>query len=158
MANLSQARPRPQRTALSRITPAAAFALVCIFSPVGGAALAANDSDDRPRAAAHYGFATYYSDWFEGRLTASGRTFDNDAMFAAHPSLPFGTVVRVTNLANRRFVHLRIVDRGPAAVPQARGVIIDVSRAAAERLGFIRAGRIRVRIDIVAERTSLRRG
>src|SRR4029450_4030791 len=80
------------------------------------------------------GLASYYADQFEGRTTASGTVFDNDALIAAHPSYPFGSVVRVTNLRNRQSVDVRIVDRGPAPAVQARGVIIDLSRAAAQRL------------------------
>ncbi len=72
-----------------------------------------------------------------------------DAMVAAHPTYPFGTVVRVTNLRNRRSVEVRILDRGPAAGPRADGVIIDVSHAAARALGFIQAGRARVKLDVL---------
>jgi rare lipoprotein A (peptidoglycan hydrolase) len=70
-------------------------------------------------------------------------------MMAAHPSYPFGTVLRVTNLANGRSVQVRVYDRGPARRPQSEGVIIDVSQRAAERLGFIRQGRVRVRIEVL---------
>jgi rare lipoprotein A len=72
-----------------------------------------------------------------------------NANVAAHPSYPFQTVVRVTNLANGRSVQVRIVDRGPAAGPRADGVIIDVSRGAAQALGFIGAGRTRVRLEVL---------
>ena len=95
------------------------------------------------------GFATYYAKMLDGRRTASGIPFDNDAMVAAHPQYPFGTVVRVTNLKNGRSTTVRIVDRGPARGARASGVIIDLSRAAAEELGFIRAGRARVRLDVL---------
>ena len=95
------------------------------------------------------GLASYYADRFEGRTTASGTVFDNDAWVAAHPSYPFGSVVRVTNLTNSRSVDLRVVDRGPAAAIRARGVIIDVSRAAAQRLRFITDGRTRVRVEVL---------
>ncbi|MBI4264762.1 MAG: septal ring lytic transglycosylase RlpA family protein [Acidobacteria bacterium] len=95
------------------------------------------------------GLASYYADSFDGRTTASGRRFDNDAMLAAHPTYPFGTVVRVTNLSNRKSVTVRIVDRGPARGPRAQGVVIDVSRAAARALGFVGAGRTRVRLDVL---------
>ena len=95
------------------------------------------------------GVATYYARYFDGRVTASGIRFDNDAMVAAHPTYAFDTVVRVTNLRNHRSVDLRIVDRGPARGPRASGVIIDVSRAAAEALGFVRAGRVRVRVEVI---------
>jgi rare lipoprotein A len=95
------------------------------------------------------GFATYYGRYFDGRLTASGTRFDSDAMVAAHPTYPFGTVVRVTNLRNGRSAKVRIVDRGPALAPRRRGVIIDLSRAAAEYLRFVRAGRARVRLEVL---------
>ena len=96
------------------------------------------------------GLASYYADQFDGRTTASGTVFDNDALLAAHPSYPFGSVVRVTNLRNRRSVDVRIVDRGPAPAMRARGVLIDVSRAAARQLGFIREGRTRVKVEVLA--------
>ena len=95
------------------------------------------------------GLASYYADQFDGRTTASGSVFDNDALLAAHPSYPFGSVVRVTNLRNRRSVEVRIVDRGPTPAIQARGVIIDLSRAAAQQLGFIADGRTRVRVEVL---------
>jgi rare lipoprotein A len=95
------------------------------------------------------GFATYYAKMLDGRRTASGIPFDNDDMVAAHPHYPFGTVVRVTNLRNGRAVEVRIVDRGPARQVRASGVIIDLSRAAAQKLGFITAGRTRVRLDVL---------
>ena len=95
------------------------------------------------------GLASYYADQFDGRTTASGTVFDNDALLAAHPSYPFGSLVRVTNLRNRRSVDVRIVDRGPAPAIRARGVIIDLSRAAAQQLGFIADGRTRVRVEVL---------
>jgi rare lipoprotein A len=73
-----------------------------------------------------------------------------NAMVAAHPSYPFGTVVRVRNLENGRSVRVKILDRGPTRRYQADGVIIDLSRGAAERLGFIRDGRARVRIEVLS--------
>lgn len=95
------------------------------------------------------GLASYYGPGFEGKRTASGIAFDKTAMVAAHPSYPFGTVVRVTNLANKRQVVVRVVDRGPARGPRAEGVIIDVSSGAAADLGFLRQGRTRVRLEVL---------
>jgi rare lipoprotein A len=95
------------------------------------------------------GVASYYADSFQGRRTASGSTFDNRTLVAAHPSLPFGSIVRVTNLQNNRAVVVQIVDRGPADSVRAGGVIIDVSRATAERLDFLRAGRTKVRVEVL---------
>ena len=71
------------------------------------------------------------------------------AMVAAHPSYPFGTVVRVTNMRNSRSVVVRIVDRGPAPRLQARGVVVDLAQGAAEKLDFIQEGLARVRLDVL---------
>ena len=95
------------------------------------------------------GLASWYGAAFHGRRTASGIPFDRRAMVAAHPTLPFGTQVRVFRIATGASVDVRIVDRGPAAGPRREGVVIDVSEAAAERLGFIRAGRTRVRLEVL---------
>lgn len=95
------------------------------------------------------GLASYYGPGFEGRVTASGATFDKTAMVAAHPSYPFGTVIRVTNLANGRRVIVRVVDRGPAKTQQAEGVLIDLSSGAARNLGFINSGRTKVRLEVL---------
>ena len=95
------------------------------------------------------GLASFYAQSFEGRTTASGTTFDNRQLVAAHPSFPFGSLVRVTNLTNRRAVLVVIVDRGPTPAVRDRGVIIDVSRAAAEQLDFVRAGQTRVRVEVL---------
>nr|WP_298415863.1 septal ring lytic transglycosylase RlpA family protein [uncultured Halomonas sp.] len=89
------------------------------------------------------GQASYYSDIYQGRRTASGERYDRSAMTAAHPILPFGSRVAVTNLDNGREVVVRINDRGPFV----RGRIIDLSYRAAERLGMIRSGVVPVRIS-----------
>ena len=104
----------------------------------------------RRASASAVGFATYYARRFHGRMTASGVRFDTHAMVAGHPTYPFGTVVRVTNLQNGRSARVRIVDRGPARGARRSGVIVDVSRAAAQRLGFIPDGRARVRVDVLS--------
>ena len=96
------------------------------------------------------GLASYYGKEFHGKVTASGARFDMNAMVAAHPSYPFGTRLRVTNLANGRSATVRVVDRGPAPEQRADGLIIDVSRRAAEVLGFIERGRTGVRLDVLA--------
>lgn len=91
------------------------------------------------------GSASYYADALTGRRTASGERYDPRALIAAHRSLPFGTVLRVTNLENDRTVEVRVVDRGPFA----RGRVLDLSRRAAERIDMIRAGHVRVRIEVL---------
>lgn len=82
------------------------------------------------------GSASYYAAKFHGRRTASGESFDNTAMTAAHRTLPFGSKVRVTNPANGKSVVVRINDRGPFT----KGRAIDVSHAAARQLGLIARG------------------
>ena len=95
------------------------------------------------------GLASYYGPGSEGRTTASGVPLDMNAMVAAHPTYPFGTIVRVTNLTNGRSVDVRIIDRGPAQGPQAAGILIDLSYGAAQTLDFIREGQARVRLDVL---------
>ncbi len=93
------------------------------------------------------GSASYYAAKFDGRRTASGERFDNAAMTAAHRTLPFGTLVRVTNLANGRSVIVRINDRGPFSA----GRMIDVSRAAADELGLVARGHGMVELAVIAD-------
>ena len=95
------------------------------------------------------GTASWYGKQFHGKTTASGVRFDMKALVAAHPTWPFGTLVRVTNLANGRAVRVRVIDRGPAAGPRAAGVLIDLSYRAAETLRFIADGRARVRLEVL---------
>lgn len=91
------------------------------------------------------GVASWYGPGFHGRRTASGEPFDMEAMTAAHPTLPLGTTIRVTVLATGRRTRLRVNDRGPFA----KGRVLDVSRGAARRLGFLVDGTARVRIEVV---------
>lgn len=91
------------------------------------------------------GIASYYHDDFHGRRTASGEIFRQDQLMAAHPTLPFGTLVQVRNLRNGRSVVVRITDRGP----HGRGRIVDVSRAAAAELDMIADGLAEVELTIV---------
>ncbi len=91
------------------------------------------------------GIASWYGRRYHGRHTASGEIFDMNSTTAAHPTLPFGTRVQVTNIENGRSVVLRINDRGPFV----RRRIIDVSRRAAQVLGFVQKGTARVRVQLV---------
>ena len=91
------------------------------------------------------GIASYYSETLHGRRTASGERYDMRALTAAHPTLPFGSRVRVTNLANGRSVVVRINDRGP----HVKGRVIDLSNAAARKLRFIDQGTTRVRLEVL---------
>jgi rare lipoprotein A len=91
------------------------------------------------------GFASWYGGKFHGRLTSSGEVFDTNDMTAAHRTLPFGTVVKVTNQDNGKSTLVKINDRGPFV----EGRIIDLSRAAAEQLDMVGQGVARVTLDIV---------
>jgi len=102
---------------------------------------------ESPPVEAQVGVASYYAGSWHGRRTASGERFDMHELTAAHRTLPFGTRVRVTNLNNGREVIVRINDRGPWKKKR----VIDVSYAAARKLGMIGPGTAKVRLDIVAD-------
>jgi peptidoglycan lytic transglycosylase len=105
-------------------------------------------SQRAPETEVQQGTAVYYARSFHGRRTASGVRLDNAKMVAAHPSAPFGCVVRVTNLRDGRAVDVTIVDRGPSASGQRRGIVIDLSQAAARELGFLGRGTAAVEVEI----------
>jgi peptidoglycan lytic transglycosylase len=88
------------------------------------------------------GLASFYS---EDQETASGERFDRHGLSAAHPSLPFGTRLRVTNVGNGRSVTVLVNDRGPFV----DGRIIDITSAAAEVLGMLDVGVVKVTLDVV---------
>jgi rare lipoprotein A len=88
------------------------------------------------------GLASFYT---EGTRTANGETFNTHELTAAHPSLPFGTRLRVTNVSTGQSVTVRVNDRGPY-VP---GRVVDVSYSAAEQLGMVKGGVAKVKLDVV---------
>ncbi len=94
--------------------------------------------------------ASYYADKFHGRKTSNGEIFNMYALTAAHKTLPFNTLVKVTNLDNGQSVTVRINDRGPFV----KGREIDLSKAAAVQLGMIKTGTARVSLSIVDEKSS----
>jgi rare lipoprotein A len=91
------------------------------------------------------GFASWYGPGFHGRKTASGERFNTKAMTAAHKSLPFGSMIKVTNLSNDKEVFLRINDRGPFV----RGRIVDVSKSAAKELSMLGSGTAPVKLELM---------
>lgn len=93
------------------------------------------------------GTASFYGKRFHGRTTANGEAFDMNKMTAAHRTLPFGTIVKVTRPDNGRFIFVRINDRGPFY----RNRIIDLSRKAAEKLGIIRRGHQKVVMEVMED-------
>lgn len=90
------------------------------------------------------GKASFYADKFEGRTTASGERYKHNKLTAAHKTLPFGTKVKVTNTANNQSVEVVINDRGP----YVEGRIIDLSKSAAEKLGFVNQGLADVTLQV----------
>lgn len=91
------------------------------------------------------GKASFYADKFDGHPTASGEKYRHNKLTGAHKTLPFGTVVRVTNIDNDQSVEVTINDRGP----YVEGRIIDVSKSAAEKLGFINKGLAEVKLEVI---------
>ncbi|MCW5717880.1 MAG: septal ring lytic transglycosylase RlpA family protein [Bauldia sp.] len=104
-----------------------------------------------PSIAAQCGLASWYGPGFHGRTAASGEIYNQNAMTAAHRTLPFGTIVNVTRTDDGRSVRVRITDRGP----YIQGRVIDLSRAAAVALDMIDPGVVPVRISVVEGRAAL---
>ncbi|MEM8955364.1 MAG: septal ring lytic transglycosylase RlpA family protein [Verrucomicrobiota bacterium] len=102
----------------------------------------------KPSGVAYHGKASWYSiKTNRGTVTASGERLSNSAATAAHKTLPFGTKVKVTNLANGRSEVVRITDRGP----YIKGRIIDVTIGTAQRLGMVTAGVVPVKVEVMEE-------
>jgi rare lipoprotein A len=97
-----------------------------------------------------FGRASWYGHALQGLPTATGEAYDMNAMTCAHRTLPLGSLVRVTNLRNHRSLVLRVNDRGPMIETR----VVDLSYAAAKRLGFSHLGTVRVRIDLVDAKPS----
>ena len=98
-----------------------------------------------PTVFVQHGVASWYGPGFHGRKTASGERFNQYELTAAHKRLPLGTRATVTNLRNGKMVEVEINDRGP----YARGRILDLSKAAADRLGMEKAGTTPVRLEVI---------
>lgn len=129
--------------------PALVLVLSAALSVAGSGALAKPKKSPTKNKKIQIGKASYYSNQFHGVKTASGRIYNRHHLVAAHPSYPYGTRVRVTNLGNTREVEVRIIDRGPSRSQRKKGIIIDVSRAAAEKLGMVKRGRARVKLKVL---------
>lgn len=111
--------------------------LFCLLTPTPG-----RSEDDEPDRST-VGLASFYARKLHGRRTASGERLDRLAMTAAHRSYPFGTRVRVTNLANGKSVVVRINDRGPHVASR----VIDLTEGAAKTIGLWRKGVVSVRLE-----------
>ena len=92
-----------------------------------------------------WGLASYYSDDFEGKTTAYGVAYDKNQLTAAHKLHPFGTMLKVTRLDNNKSVTVKVIDKGP----YIKGRVVDVSRAAAEKIGLVAVGVAEVKVEVV---------
>ena len=99
------------------------------------------------KASIQYGTASYYSNKFQGRPTSSGTLYDKDKMTCAHNSLPLGTWVKVTNLRNRKWVIVKVTDR----LHHKNKRLVDLSRIAASKLGYVKRGLARVKVELLPE-------
>lgn len=118
-----------------------AVAVVCAVIVV---VVAYGQPKAKPEAYTQRGSASWYGAEFDGKKTASGERYDMDDMTAAHRKLPLGTKVEVTNLDNGKSVEVEVNDRGP----YAKGRIIDLSKAAAKKLGMTKDGTAPVKIEV----------
>jgi rare lipoprotein A len=134
-------RPKPPRPRAAASALKAVFALLLCLAPLEGGCSAPAPPRERPVV----GWASYYADKLEGRVTASGEPYDPAALTAAHRTLPFGTRVRVFARKGRRAVVVRVNDRGPFVEDR----IIDLSRAAAEALGIVDTGVVKVELTVL---------
>jgi rare lipoprotein A len=125
---------------------ASAFAVVVLAT---GSAFALELTTELSSTPGETGLASYYAKRFDGRRTASGTTFRNSELIAAHPSHPFGTMVRVTNLDKGSSVDVRIADRGAFGRGRGESIIIDLSQAAASRIDMLTGGRTRVLVEVL---------
>jgi rare lipoprotein A len=114
---------------------AVAFGLLAI---VGLAGITAAQTSEE-------GVANFYNDNFQGKKTASGEAYDKNGLTAAHKKLAYGTKVKVTNVENGKSVIVTVNDRMGASSP----AVIDVIRHAAEELGFVKAGKAKVKLEVV---------
>lgn len=119
--------------------------LVLALAPTLEAPLVARPNQPVPAIRVWYGDASWYGPTFEGRTTASGELYDMTASTAAHPTLPFGAMVRLINTRNGKRAVVRINDRGPYVDDRE----MDVSYEVAERLGIINRGVARLRMELL---------
>lgn len=147
VAAVAEAASAPVSAAVSAVSAVT----TAIAEPVQRIRSAAATTTARVTGQPHRtGAASYYADKFHGRKTASGETFDNGELTMAHRTLPLGTLVKVTNLANNTSVVVRVNDRGP----YSGGRVADLSRAAAEKLKMIQRGIVDVALHIVPPGTA----
>jgi len=113
------------------------WAIIAMLAILGAAVMTAAQSSEE-------GVANFYSDKFQGKKMASGELYDKDKLTASHKKLPYGSKVKVTNLDNGKSVVVTINDRMAPSNP----AVIDVTRRAAEDLGFVKSGKAKVKLEV----------
>ena len=131
-------------------TAASAAAPALAAAPAPAAASAPTAPEKAASADSSEGKVAYYGQKFNGRKTASGESFNSGAMTMAQKTLPFGTMVKVTNIKNSKSVVVRVNDRGPST-PDRIG---DLTAGAASKIGMIRTGVIDAKLEVVAQAKS----
>ncbi|MEZ9038879.1 MULTISPECIES: septal ring lytic transglycosylase RlpA family protein [unclassified Vibrio] len=130
----------------------AAFLITLLAGCTSTSAVGSSKTKEYAKSHALAGKASWYGDKFHGRLTASGETYNMNATTAAHKTLPFGTIVRVTNTDNNKSVDVKINDRGP----YVKGRVIDLSHKAFAKIGNVKQGTVPVKIEIVDDSNTFR--
>jgi len=152
VAGLNHERMRHEKYYFKKTLFAALIGIT--FSTVGlqnnGLAVEQTNNTHTSTISVTEGKASFYAGQFHGRKTANGETFNMAQLTAAHPSLPFGTWVRVTNLRNGKDVVVRINDRGPFV----KGRVIDLSAGAAKEIGILKTGVVQVKLEALKTRPS----
>ncbi|MDA0987439.1 MAG: septal ring lytic transglycosylase RlpA family protein [Bacteroidetes bacterium] len=105
-----------------------------------------SNSNNNSSSSATEGIASYYADQFHGKKAANGEIFDMHTMVAAHRTFPFGSIVKVTNLENKKIVNVRIIDRGPFKLER----IIDLSLGAAKEIDMVKTGTAKVSLELIS--------
>jgi rare lipoprotein A len=113
------------------------WAIIAMLAILGAAVMTAAQSGEE-------GVANFYSDKFQGKKMASGELYDKDKLTASHKKLPYGSKVKVTNLDNGKSVVVTINDRMAPSNP----AVIDVTRRAAEDIGFVKSGKAKVKLEV----------
>lgn len=122
----------------------------CLLLFVCSAALAQDSAgrSNKGKAKIQYGIASFYANKFNGRKTSNGEIFNQQKMTCAHNSLPLGTYIRVTNLRNKKSVVVKVNDR----LHHRNKRLVDLSRSAAQKLGYIKSGTTRVKVEVLGKK------
>jgi len=127
------------------------FVLLLIkATPAGAQVRPKGNVTGHKKMSVQYGTASYYSNKFQGKPTSSGEPYDKNKMTCAHNSLPLGTWVKVTNLRNKKSVVVRVTDR----LHHNNKRVVDLSRIAASKLGYVKRGLTRVKVEVVTKKST----